>query len=274
MRSPWRAWAIGATAVLVRLVMARTVPFDLAGRARRVRNAVWRSRAGRPRSERNRNAVTYLALTLVATWIATGPSGRLWPLVYWLPGLNFIRVPSRFFLLAVLGIGILAGMGFERFTIGVPARRRRALALLAGVWLVAEFTASPVHTEAANVEIPAIDRWLATQPTPFVVAEVPISDATRNSEYMIHSTAHWQKTVSGYGGMQTAFHGMLFGQLLTFPDAASLDTLSRAGVTVIVVHGDLYPPEERAAVDARIASFRDRLTLVHVEGAGRVYALR
>ena len=59
---------------------------------------------------------------------------------------------------------------------------------------------------------------------------------------MFHSTAHWQKTVAGYSGMQTAFHGMLFGQLQTFPDAASLDTLAGVGVAKIIVHTDLYPP--------------------------------
>jgi hypothetical protein len=274
IRSPWRAWTIAVAAVALRAAMSRRVPFDLSGRLRRARNAVWRPDSGRPRSSRNRNAIVYLLITIAAVWIATGPAGHLWPLVYWLPGLNFIRVPSRFILLAILGVGALAGMGFERLTTGMTARRRNVLALIAGVWLVAEFSAGPLGTEAATVDVPAIDRWLGTQPTPFVIAEVPLGDATRYSEYMIHSTAHWQKTVEGYSGIQAAFHGMLFRQLREFPDTASLDTLSSIGVTLIVVHSDLYTPEERAAVDAKIASFKDRLTLTHVEGAGRVYALR
>ena len=72
---------------------------------------------------------------------------------------------------------------------------------------------------------------------------------------MFHSTAHWQKTVSGYSCMQTAFHGYLYRLMQTFPDEDSLKALAEAGVTRIVVHTDLYPPDERARVDARIASF-------------------
>ena len=169
---------------------------------------------------------------------------------------------------------MLAGMGFERWTTGMTGRRKRVLAIVAGVWLVAEFSAIPLGTETARVEIPAIDRWLATQPAPFAIAEVPIADARRNSEYMLHSMAHWQKTVEGYSGIQTALHGLLFQQLRDFPDTDSLDALAAIGVTFVVVHSDLYAPEERAVVDARIDRFGDRLTLTHVEGAGRVYTLR
>jgi hypothetical protein len=99
-------------------------------------------------------------------------------------------------------------------------------------------------------------------------------DATLASEYMIHSTAHWQKTVAGYSGIQSGFQGILFRQMQEFPDAASLDTLAGIGVNYIVVHSDYYTPEQRAVLDARIDTFHDRLTLTHVEGAGRVYTLR
>jgi hypothetical protein len=58
-----------------------------------------------------------------------------------------------------------------------------------------------------------------------------------------------------------------------FPDEASLDGLSDIGVTYVVVHSDLYPPEEWIRVEERIRQFASRLRLEHVEGAGRVYAL-
>jgi hypothetical protein len=274
IRSPWRAWMIFAVSVVLRAATARRAPFDIAGRLRRVRGAVWRRPSiDRRRSARNTNAVVYALIMLVSVWLATGPSGGLWPHVYWLPGLNFIRVPSRFILLAVLGLAMLAGMGFERLTTGMTGRRTNVLATIAGVWLVVEFAAIPLGTEPCRVEIPAIDRWLAGQPTPFAIAEVPLADETRYSEYMLHSTAHWQKTVEGYSGIRAPLHGMLFRQLREFPDTASLDTLAGIGVDYIVVHSDLYTPEERAKVDARLILFRDRLTLTHTEGDGRVYTL-
>ena len=56
----------------------------------------------------------YLAVVLVTLWFAIGPPYGVWRWVYWLPGLNFVRVPSRFMLLGVLGLGVLAGLGFDR----------------------------------------------------------------------------------------------------------------------------------------------------------------
>jgi len=269
IRSPWRAWTLVIVSAGLRSAIARRAPFNVMPRLRR------RHDAFRRWSETNRRnaAVVYALVTLVSIWMAAGPSAGLWPLVYGLPGLNFIRVPSRFMLLAVLGLAVLAGMGFDRLTSGLTPSRRRTFAAVAGVWLVVEFTAIPLGTEPYRVEIPAIDRWLALQPAPFVIAEVPLGGERRHSEYMLHSTAHWQKTIEGYSGLRPPLHEPLYRELVRFPDGTSLDSLARLGVNYIVVHGDLYTPEERARVDARLILFRDRLTLTHTEGDGRVYAL-
>ena len=90
---------------------------------------------------------------------------------------------------------------------------------------------------------------------------------------MIHSTAHWQKTVHGYSGWRTALHRQLYSQMQVFPDETSVDSLSGLGVTYIVVHTDSYPPGEWGLVEERLRKFSSRLRLEHVEGAGRVYSL-
>jgi hypothetical protein len=107
-----------------------------------------------------------------------------------------------------------------------------------------------------------------------VIAEVPLGDEQRYTQYMLHSTAHWQKTIIGYSGLRPPLHSLLYRQLRDFPDQASLDNLTELGVTYIVVHGDLYPPEEWRAVENRLHAFSARLSLLHTEGAGRVYVLR
>src|SRR5262245_26112138 len=72
------------------------------------------ARAAPDERRENRRAVLFYALlTLFSVWLTLGPPVGLWPLVYWLPGLNFIRVPSRFMLLAILGLAVLAGFGVE-----------------------------------------------------------------------------------------------------------------------------------------------------------------
>jgi hypothetical protein len=269
IRTPWRAWMIVAACAGLRYAMLPRAPLDVVARLRRKLSVLGRW----PRIDWRSAVPVYALMTLVSVWLATGPSGGLWPLVYWLPGLNFIRVPSRFMLLAVLGIAVLAGIGFDRLTAGLTQRHRALVATIAGVWLVAEFAVGPFGTQPYRVEIPAIDRWLATQPTPFVVAEVPLADEQRFTEYMLHSTAHWQKTVEGYSGLRPPLHALLYRQLREFPDEASLDNLTELGVTYIVVHSELYPPQEWKAVDDRLHAFGARLSLLHTEGAGRVYLL-
>src|SRR5262245_35595397 len=65
------------------------------------------------RRDRQRVVFFYALLTFGSVWLTLGPPIGLWPFVYWLPGLNFIRVPSRFMLLAILGLAVLAGFGVE-----------------------------------------------------------------------------------------------------------------------------------------------------------------
>ena len=90
---------------------------------------------------------------------------------------------------------------------------------------------------------------------------------------MLHSTAHWQKTIHGYSGYRPALHSEAFEELFTFPDEASLVKLARMQVTYVVLHGSLYKPYERSAVDSRIARYPHWLTLLHTDGVDRVYRL-
>src|SRR5262249_6364280 len=154
-----------------------------------------------------------------------GPPYGLWRYVYWLPGFNLIRVSSRFAVIGLLGLGVLAGFGFTRLTSRLPPRRRAFAAAITAILLVTEYTAVPFPVQPSNFNIPEIDRWLDAQPKPFVVAEVPLeafgaggSFERQETAYMIHSTAHWQKTVHGYSGWRTDFHKELYEKMETFPD--------------------------------------------------------
>ena len=222
----------------------------------------------------------YFLLTAVCLGLALGPPYGLWQFVYWMPGFNMIRASSRFMVVGLLGIAVLAGIGFDKITARLTRHRRIVLATVVGVLLVAEYAAMPIGVEPGNVEIPAIDRWLDSQPKPFVVAEVPVQRLEdpgvferQETAYMIHSTAHWQKTVHGYSGWRTDLHMQLYAEMQLFPDETSVASLSGLGVTYIVVHTDFYPPGEWNGVEERLRGFSSQLRLDHVEGAGRVYAV-
>jgi hypothetical protein len=275
-REPWRAWLLVAVFAMTRVAIGRRAPFDVAARLTRAREA-FRRWSGRSRQD---PTIFYLLLTLLCVVLSLGTSGGLWALVYWLPGMNFIRIPSRFMLLAVLAIAVLAGIGFDRLTARLARGKALAVASFVGMLLVVEFAAMPLDTIVYPVEIPAIDRWLDGQPKPFAIAEVPLANPRnvgayerRHTEYMLHSTAHWQKTVHGYSGLRPPLHFELYPQLAQFPDDTSINALLRLGVRYVVVHTDYYTPADRAAVEQRLERFEKSVKLEHVEGAGRVYSL-
>jgi hypothetical protein len=128
--------------------------------------------------------------------------------------------------------------------------------------------------------LPAADRWLATQPSPLVVAEFPLGPENegtgnlRHSEFMVHSMAHWQKTIHGYSGITPRLHDTLFKQLTAFPDVRTLDDLESLGVTFVVFHKSFYRPDAWSAMQARIGKFPDDLRLVFEDREACVYRLR
>jgi hypothetical protein len=275
-REPARIWLVLGAAIAARWLLVRRVPVAL-GPRRSAWLAAWRHTSAVYRHD---TRLYFLLLTLLGVWLSLGPPLGLWPAVYWLPGFSFIRVPARFTLMSMVGLAALAGLGFQRITAAFRQSRVRACAVVVGVLLVCEFAIVPLGTTPYRIEIPTIDRWLDTQPKPFSIAEVPLPSygaggawERRQTEYMLHSTAHWQKTVHGYSGFRAPLHIELYWQLRLFPDLQSLATLAQLGVTYVVVHRDLYPPEEWPLIDAKLAQFADRLKLEHEDASGRVYRL-
>ena len=95
----------------------------------------------------------YLLLVLVGVGLSIGPPFGLWPFVYWLPGFNFIRAPSRFMLLAVLGLSVLAGAGFDRVSMRLAASTRLAVAAIVAALIVAEFAVLELAVTADRPQV-------------------------------------------------------------------------------------------------------------------------
>jgi hypothetical protein len=221
----------------------------------------------------------YAGLALVCVLLFTPPPIALWPLVYWLPGLSFIRVPSRFAILATLALAVMAAYGFDRVTASLVTARRAAACLVVSALLLGGFSAHPFEGVPYRFEVPAIDRWLATLPGPFVVAELPTPGPRQAGAFerfqtaaMLHSTAHWQPTIHGYSGIRSPRLDEASEALRLFPDDRSIQVLADLGVTYVVIHTELYEPGEWPAIEAALSG-HTRLRLAKTEGAGRVYAL-
>jgi hypothetical protein len=223
---------------------------------------------------RSRTIVFYGLLTIVCLWLSGGTPLGLWSRVNGLPGLSLVRVPSRFMILAVLGLSVLAGCGFDRIVGRLPIRRQRWTAIVAASLLIIECAGIPLQLAPFRADPAPIDRWLASQPKPFVIAEIPVGLKSRfHTTYMLHSMAHWQKTVQGYSGVQAPLHDRLYDELKYFPDERSLRDLATLGVTYVVVHADMFESRHWRDVALALPQFAAWLTLIHEEGEGRVYAL-
>jgi hypothetical protein len=220
----------------------------------------------------------YLVLAVLSTLMFIQWPFELWRYVYWLPGFNFIRIPSRFIILTMLALAVLAGLGFDRMAVHMPRTLRSIAVAVITVLLLSEYAVYPFAGVPFHAAIPAIDRWLDTQPKPFVIAEVPVPSAgdlggleRHQTRAMLHSMAHWQKTIHGYSGIRRPFHDQLYEDLTVFPGATSLASLRGAGVTYVVVHTADYGNNWRT-IEEQIAK-TPALKLEHVEGDGRVYTI-
>lgn len=226
---------------------------------------------------RDSPAPFYAMVAIVATLMFIEWPFELWRYVYWLPGFNFIRVPSRFIILTMLALAVLAGLGVDRLSARLSPRARTAAAAVLAVLLMAEYAVYPFNGVPFSVTIPAIDRWLDGQPKPFVMAEVPVPSPgdlgaleRQQTRAMLHSMAHWQKTIHGYSGIRRPFHDQLYLDLTGFPNQTSLTALRGAGVNYVVVHTEDYGSRWLSVEQQITAS--GQLTLVHAEGTGRAYS--
>ena len=228
----------------------------------------------RHRESRSLATVGIAGLAAVTLWLSLGPPFGLYRVGYALiPGFDLIRVPSRFFLLTLTALSTLGALGLDRVKRPAMAWALVALATLECVPTAWDAPHDPIVT-------PPIDTWLANQPRPFRVVELPIPlpdnslrQARFHSEYMVHGAAHWQPMVNGYSSLVPPRHEALYRELYEFPTETGLAELERLGVTYVIVHTDMYQPDRWAEKQAALASLSERIRLVRVVGEGRAYAL-
>jgi hypothetical protein len=273
VRDPLRVWMIAIGSALGRFILIRRVPFSPVVCVRETAAFVRRLRS----AARNQSTAFYALLIVLCVWLSSPPPFGLWSYVYWLPGFDFIRAPSRFTILAVLGLAVLAASGFDRLTRRMSQRGRTFCVAVVCVALVAEFSATPLGVTGDTGRIPAIDRWLASKAGPLVIAEAPVDPRVserdlQQSIYMRHSMAHWHRTVHGYSGVHPPLTEGIYEHLTRFPDTETIRALQSIGVTTVVVHLDAYSPAERVEIARRIAA-QPALQLEHSQDDGCVYAI-
>jgi hypothetical protein len=267
-RSAVRVWIVCSAILGIRCLLLPRVPFSLEERGRLI--ARWAA------IRRRDPILPYGLIAAFCVWVSLAPPSPywrlgLWRFIYTWPGLNFVRATSRFTVLGLLAVAVLAGIGFDRLVARRGARFTRMAGVTFGALLVLEFAMIPLGVTPFRIEFPGAERWLAGRPQPFVVAEVPIT--VSQTTYMLHSMAHWQKTIHGTARVIPIMDRMLYEALANFPDETSVQLLQQVGVTYVVVHTEYYPVAQRAELDERLRAFGLSLNLEYMDPGGRVYSL-
>jgi hypothetical protein len=162
-RDASRAFIALGVLVLARLAVARLRPFAFLGPLRRLRDASGRFFEARMGVD----AGFYVVLALVSVWLCLGPDFILYRALYrLLPGFDLIRVPSRLGILTLLALGVLAAFGLDRGMRTLRIRRAAGAGAVAVIFLLGEMAAFPLDARPYSVDLPAVDRELASRPRP------------------------------------------------------------------------------------------------------------
>jgi hypothetical protein len=233
---------------------------------------------------RRRKAVLFWGVTALGAWVLSlGPVLQVWgrstftafgisiPLpylaLYYVPLLNIFRAPSRFIVLVMLALAVLAGFVLA----GVGRVRWRGVARPARVWGISAIVGALVLLEFLAIPSmvpPGYDvpfyQQLAQEPGDFAILELPLRPM---SDYETYQTVHGKPIIGGYLSRQPPDRFVAETPVLRYllPTTAvddpvageaartGLADLRRAGVRYAVVHWWAFTPAEQAAMQTKLA---------------------
>jgi hypothetical protein len=212
------------------------------------------------------HVVFYASVAVIAFWSSLGPDAGLYAWLYKsVPLFTWLRAPSRFGLVFLLALVVLAGFAIARL---FPPRPRLAAAgavLLAAA--AADAFVAPLYVMDAQ-PMAAAYRTLATLP-PGPVLEMPFFyrriDFTRHSEYMLNSTAHWKPLINGYSDFIPPDWRAMVVPVSSFPNPESFNLLRQWRPRYVLFHVNFYDHRAWPLVKARIDEYRDYLRPVVLE---------
>lgn len=236
----------------------------------------WRpARARRDTTSRDgETALIYGSLAAIAFWASFGPAAGLYRVLFYLPTFSFLRAPSRFGLVVVFGLSVLAAIALRHMFAMIPARRRILAATLACAAAVADVTVIPIRWYRAP-DFPAPYTVLAQRPRA-PVAEFPFYGERiafpLHAQYMLFSTSHWMPLVNGYSDVIPLDFRQAAIVLDSFPSNDAFIVLARHRVRYITIHWDMFGPRQEDirrrlqpyAANLALLASDDRMTLYEV----------
>jgi hypothetical protein len=206
--------------------------------------------------------VLALGPTLQTSW---GPLPLPYRILYHgVPGFNASRTPLRFLVFVELGLALLAALGAAWWLASRPPSQRPWLvAALAGLVLV-ESVAVPYPGTRHRLDpaaVPAVYRWLATQPPRTIALGIPLGDWVN----IAAGTFHLRRTLNGWSSYLPPHYAEMASAMERFPDARSLALAQGAGVDVVLVDRAWLTPARVTALAGAAGVLRpDRVFPTHL----------
>ena len=191
------------------------------------------------------------AIAALGVVMSLGPRVPTYGVLYDLvPLLQATRVTSRWGVLLLTGLAILAGYGTARLRAALPGRGAGLAGLAALLLVTAEAWRAPMAYTPTPAVPPIYERLARVDGA--VLLELPIFPGAQfnlNAPYLLGQTVHFKPIVAGYSGWSTPAYDARLQAFSSFPSDASRTALAAAGVTHVVVHVDRMA-DFRAAIEA------------------------
>jgi hypothetical protein len=217
---------------------------------------------------------------LLAFWMSLGPAPRWGADVYpaaglyrvlqdTVPGMSAVRVTSRFAVVFLVFLLMVAGHGAAILARRRPIGPAAVLALAASAVLMSAPRPFPVNHEDAPADVrppaaylrpggpaPAVYRYVRSLPDTTVIAELPFAELWYNTRYLLFSTVHWHPIVNGF----TSFFPPAYMERVRWlvnpvrtPDEA-WQALRSGRATHVIVHTGAWDPAYVQQLDEWLTS--------------------
>jgi hypothetical protein len=180
----------------------------------------------------------YGAVTALAVWASLGPAYGLYAvLMDAVPGMSWLRAPSRMGVDVALGLAVIGGLGARWLIVGW----RWALIPLVAVCVLDRYAGWP---SVDADPIPRVYRVLATLPRGAVV-EFPFpyvpNDFHHHTRAMYNSTADWMPRVNGYSDIVPNDFREIAMPINDFPELSAFPLMYQYQVKYVVWQLAGYP---------------------------------
>jgi hypothetical protein len=216
----------------------------------------------------------YLILFLFSVLFTFGQYGPYRLLYHLIPGFDGLRVATRFHILTMLSLAVLAGFGIKLFLSKLSSQKRMICMLTIPLLILAEYISTPISLRTVKTlkNIPEVYQWLALQEGDFAVVEYPIGT---QEEYLrvYYSVYHWKKIVNGFSGYTGPTAKRLWTRHRDRLSPSLINDLRTLGVKLLIVHKNSLAPQQWRNTISFLERSNSEVKLVKEFSNSRVYEL-